>query len=267
MKLCERPGCKFPRVFFSKSLNLKVCLHCKITYHSQVDFKRIHESKQAKEVVDAISHWLGAIRSHSRTYSIEDLFRGFEGELRDFEQKTEEIRRRLADAEDQDKVDEIKKIEKEAFELKRQLDSSEMMHNFAINRLQITMDCTVRGIMNEEMRDETQVKRLMTLAKENMVQDFERRYEERYNRRNEKLRRKYEEQYRDLMEGYKWKIDQQDVTIKTQQREIRSIKDEAIEKDSKMDKLVEESKKIEAKLELERKSTLGRFFEFYKAKT
>ena len=197
------------------------------------------------------------------------MFRGFEGELRDFEQKTEEIKKRLADADDQDKVDEIKKIEKEAFELKRLLDSSEMMHNFAINRLQITMDCTVRGIMNEEIRDETQVKRLMTLAKENMVLDFERRYEERYNRRNEELKREYEEQYRAQIEEYKSKIDQQDAAIKTQQREMRSIKDEAIEKDSQINQLVKEFKKMEAELELERnnKSTLCRLFEIYKAKT
>ena len=102
-----------------------------------------------------------------------------------------------------------------------------------------------------------------------MTQDFERRYEERYNRRNKELKREYEEQYRAQIEEYKSKIEQQDVTIKTQQREIKSIKDVVVEKDSQMDKLVEEFKKMEAELELERnnKSTLGRFFEFYKAKT
>ena len=68
------------------------------------------------------------------------------------------------------------------------------------------MDCATKGIITDEIYEDAQVKRLLTLAKENMVQDFERRYEERFNKMNEELKREYEEQYRTQMNEYEKKV-------------------------------------------------------------
>ena len=269
MKLCERPGCKFPRVFFNQAHSLKVCLNCRMTYHSQLNFKRIRDSKQAKEEIETISIWLAAIRTHSETYPIEGLFKGFKSELRDFELKTQEVRKRLADAERNDLFWDFKEIEKEAFEIKRQIDSSQMMANFAFHRFQINMDWAVKGTMNEEMKDDSQVERLLTLAKEGMVQDLERRYEERYNRRNEELKREYEDQYRAQIEEYKAKIEQQNTDLENRRREVTTLQNDARVKDARIDQLVEDWKNMEGEIEsIQNESfTIKKFFEYYKAKT
>ena len=123
--------------------------------------------------------------------------------------------------------------------------------------------------MNEEMKDETQVTRLLTLAKEGMIQDLERRYEERYNRRNEELKREYEDHYRAQIEEQKVKNEQSEITIENHKREINILCVEVSSKDSKIDQLEEESKKREAALELIRSSESASkcLFNFYKAKT
>ena len=269
MRLCERPGCRYPRVFFNQAHSLKVCLNCRMTYHSQLNFKRIRDSKQAKEAIETILIWLAAIRTHSETYSIEDLFKGFKSELRDFELKTQEVRRRLAEAEINDLFWDFKEIEKEAFELKRQIDSSQMMANFTFHRFQINMDWAVKGTMNEEMKDDSQVERLLTLAKEGMIQDLERRYEERYNRRNEELKREYEGQYRAQIEEYKAMIEQQNTDLENHRREVNTLQNDARVKDARIDQLVEDWKNMEDEIEsIQTESfTIKKFFEYYKAKT
>ena len=109
-----------------------------MTYHSQLDFIKIPDAKFAKEAVETNSSWLKEMHIHSNTYNIEDLFKGFKGELSNFVQKNEEIRKRLKEAEDKDAIEEIDEIEKEAFELKKQIDSSEMMRSFTFHRFQLT---------------------------------------------------------------------------------------------------------------------------------
>ena len=123
--------------------------------------------------------------------------------------------------------------------------------------------------MNEEMKDDTQVKRLLDLAKEGMVQDLERRYEERYNRRNEELKREYEDQYRAQIEEYKAKNEQSEIVIENHKREINILKEKISSKDTMIDQLVEESKKREEVFEVMRSSeSSSKFlFDFYKAKT
>ena len=269
MKLCERPGCRYPRVFFNQAHSLKVCLNCRMIYHSQLNFKRIRDSKQAKEEIETISIWLAAIRTHSETYTIEDLFKGFKSELRDFELKTQEVRKRLTDAERNDLFWDFKEIEKQAFEIKRQIDWSQMMANFAFHRFQINMDWAVKGTMNEEMKEDSQVERLLTLAKEGMIQDLERRYEERYNRRNEELKREYEDQYRAQIEEYKAMIEQQNTDLENHRREVNTLQNDARVKDARIDQLVEDWKNMEGEIESIQTESLSikRFFEYYKAKT
>ena len=94
--------------------------------------------------------------------------------------------------------------------------------------------------MNEEMKDDSQVERLLTLAKEGMVQDLERRYEERYNRRNEELKREYEDQYRAQIEEYKAKIEQQNTDLENRRREVTTLQNDARVKDARIDQLVED---------------------------
>ena len=123
--------------------------------------------------------------------------------------------------------------------------------------------------MNEEMKDDTQVERLLTLDKERMIQDLERRYEERYNRRNEELKREYEDQYRAQIEEQKIKNEQSEITIENHKREINILKEKISSKDTMIDQLVEESKKREEALEVMRsnESASKCLFDFYKAKT
>ena len=108
-----------------------------MTYHSHLDFSRIPEAKQVKEAIATNSLWLNVILTHTNTYPTEDLYKGLKDELRDFIIKNEEFRKRLDEAEENDNEGEITKIEDEAFELKRQIDSSEMMRNFTFHRFQI----------------------------------------------------------------------------------------------------------------------------------
>ena len=105
------------------------------------------------------------------------------------------------------------------------------------------MDCATKGIITDEIYEDAQVKRLLTLAKENMVQDFERRYEERFNKRNEELKREYEEQYRSQIDEYINKTDQQNTIIENHKKDINILKEETKSKDIKIDKLEEELKK------------------------
>ena len=187
-----------------------------MTYHSQLDFIKIPDSKIAMEAIDTISQWLQAIREHANSYNIEGYYKGFKGELGDFEQRKEEIRKRLKEIEDRDAVEEIEKIEKEVFDLKKQLDSSEMMRNFTFHRFQITMECASKGVITEEIKDDTHVKRLLTLAKENMIQSYERSYEEKYSKKNEELHEEYESKYKNQLEDNKTQIDQFKVKIEEQ---------------------------------------------------
>ena len=131
------------------------------------------------------------------------------------------------------------------------------------------MDCATKGIITNEIYEDAQVKRLLTLAKENMVQDFERRYEERFNNRNEELKREYEEQYRTQIDEYINKTQQQDTIIENHKREINVLKEETKSKDTKIDKLEEEFKKKEVELEQIKTNELLHkwLFEFYKVKT
>ena len=138
MKECEKPGSKSPQVFFSKALGLKVCLLCRMTYYSYHKFIKIPDVKLSVEAIDTNSLWLDTILVHSNTYPIEDLFKGFKGELNDFMLKNEEFIKRLREAANSDNFEEITKIEEEVFEFKQQIDSSEMMRNFTFHRFQIT---------------------------------------------------------------------------------------------------------------------------------
>ena len=139
------------------------------------------------------------------------------------------------------------------------------------------MECTAKGTINEEIKEDAYLKGLLTQAKENMALDFERRYEDRSTKRDKELKDKYEELYKTKIDECKTsiddhtkKIEQQDVTIRNLNSEIIKIKDEIIEKDAKIGNLTEESKTKEAKIELLEETNdnnLKRFFEFYKAKT
>ena len=132
------------------------------------------------------------------------------------------------------------------------------------------MDCAAKGTINEEMKEDTQVNRLLTLAKENMAQTFQTRYEERYNIRNEELKKEYAEQYSAQIDELSSKIQQQDTTIENHKREINTIKDEVKVKDDKLDKILEEFKATEKGLEIIKTNELllsKTVFEFYKAKT
>ena len=107
----------------------------------------------------------------------------------------------------------------------------------------------------EEAKENSYDNRLITLAKVNMAQDFERRYEEKH---------------KSQIDEYIAKIDQQDAKIEDQNKTIISINEEIKEKDSKIDQLVEELKEKEAEIEslTETKNLACKiFFEFYKAKT
>ena len=132
------------------------------------------------------------------------------------------------------------------------------------------MDCAAKGTISEEMKEDTQVKKLLTLAKENMQQIFQTRYEERYNIRNEELKREYAEQYSAQIDELSSKIQQQDTTIENHKREISTIKDEVKVKDDKLDKILEEFKSTEKELEMAKTNELlllKKVFEFYKDKT
>ena len=257
MKECEKPGCKSPQVFFSKVLGLKVCLTCRMTYYSQHKFIKIPDAKLSVEAIDTNSLCLDTILAHSNTYPIEDLFKGFKGELNDFILKNEEFRKRLREAANSDNFEEITKIEEEVFEFKQQIDSSEMMRNFTFNCFQIKMDCVAKGTITEDTKDDMQINRLLNLAKESMAQDFQRRYTERYNQIEENLKREYEERYsaqiRDQnakIEELQTKIEQQDSIIEANQKDIIKIQDEGKEKDAKIEEFVEESKNVDAIIEL-----------------
>ena len=102
-----------------------------------------------------------------------------------------------------------------------------------------------------------------------MVQDLERRYEEKYNRRNEELKKECEDHYRAQIEEQKVKNEQSEIIIENHKREINILKEEISSKDSKILQLEEESKKREAALELIRSSESASkcLFDFYKAKT
>ena len=141
--------------------------------------------------------------------------------------------------------------------MKKQIDASEMMRNFTFNCFQIKMDCAAKGTITENMEEDTQNNRLLNLAKENMAQDFQRRYTERYNQIEENLKREYEERYsaqiRDQnakIEELQTKIEQQDSIIEANQKDIVKIQDEGREKDTKIEEFVEESKNVDAILEL-----------------
>ena len=132
------------------------------------------------------------------------------------------------------------------------------------------MDCAAKGTLNEEMEEDTQVKRLLTIVKENMAQDFKRRFEEKLNQKNEELKRNYEENYKAQIEENKTKIILQDTAIENQKKELIEIKYLIKEKEETIDKLIEESKAKEAKIEslIEGNNpNCKRFFEFYKDKT
>ena len=133
------------------------------------------------------------------------------------------------------------------------------------------MDCAAKGTMNEEMEEDAQVKRLLTIAKENMAQDFKRRFEEKFYQKNEELKRDYEENYKAQIEEYKTKILLQDTAIENQKIKLTEIKDSIKEKEETIDKLIEESKakeaKIESLIEGNNPNCKRFFFEFYKDKT
>ena len=210
---------------------------------------------------------------HSNVFPVEELYKGFKGELNDFILKNEEVKKKLRDAQEKDLVEDIDSIEKKAFELKKQIDASEMMRNFTFNCFQIKMDCAAKGTITEDMEEDTQINRLLNLAKEKMAQDFQRRYMERYNQIEENLKREYEERYnaqiRDQntkIEELQTKIEQQDSIIEANHKNIVKIKDEAREKDTKIEEFVEESKDIDAIIELLNIDSATLLYELYKAK-
>ena len=213
--------------------------------------------------------------NHSNVFPVEELYKGFKGELNDFILKNEEVKKKLKDAQEKDLVEDIDSIEKEAFELKKQIDASEMMKNFTFNCFQIKMDCAAKGTITEDMEEDTHNNRLLNLAKENMAQDFQRRYMERYNQIEENLKREYEERYsaqiRDRnakIEELQAKIEQQDSIIEANQKDIIKIQDEDREKDTKIEEFEEESKYVDAILELLNidSAMTGKLYELCKAK-
>ena len=107
MKLCCKPGCKSARAFYNTPHHLEVCLSCRLTYYSDISFLKIPDCSLSIQTLDSISLWLSAIRNHSQSFAIEDIFKGFDGELRAFEELTSELRRRLKQAGEQDLFEEI----------------------------------------------------------------------------------------------------------------------------------------------------------------
>ena len=137
MKDCERHGCKLPRAYFNKALGLKICLICRMTYYSNQRFIKIPDDKLVTQAVETNSLWLEAILNYSNTFHIENLYKGFKEELSNFIVKNEDIKNRLKESEANDLIEDIISIEEEIFDLKNQIDSSEMMHNFIFHRFQV----------------------------------------------------------------------------------------------------------------------------------
>ena len=126
----------------------------------------------------------------------------------------------------------------------------------------------MKGILNQEIEEEKEISGLLTIAKENMVRTFERRYEEKINTRSQELKKDYEEQYRAKIDELEEKVEQQDNIIANHKQEIKDLKGKDKENKERIDQFEEDFHKKEGELETIKtdNSVLKMLFDFYKTK-
>ena len=94
----------------------------------------------------------------------------------------------------------------------------------------------MKGILNQEIKEEKEAVGLLTLAKENMMRTFERRYEEKDAKRNIELKKEFADNYKAKIDELNAKIEQQEVIIKEQEKQLENYKENSTIKDETINK-------------------------------
>ena len=96
----------------------------------------------------------------------------------------------------------------------------------------------MKGILNQEIKEEKEAVGLLTLAKENMIRTFERRYEEKDVKRNIELKKEFSDNYKAKIDELNAKIVQQEVIIKDQEKQLENYKESSTMKDETINKII-----------------------------
>ena len=193
MEKCWIIGWESPAVYYNEIKKLKVCVSCKKEYYSNTKFERISDDVNQKQTINTILLYFKNIHEYMKTYPIEDIFKGFGDELKEFEIRTEEFKKKLKIAKDHDLQEEVDSIENDLLKLKEQIDLSEMMKNFTSHQFQTQIERLEKNKKYEEKKEEGIEEdddiRVTALTKEKISEGFERMYDERISKLNEEYDR------------------------------------------------------------------------------
>ena len=117
----------------------------------------ITEVQEVKETIGFISKVLKAINNHAKVHNIDLVYNGFSDELHIYEERLLNITNKIKDVTESASIEQYTCINKEAIGmnilfiwiviifivLKKELDLSELMHNFLKYRFQIALDQSI----------------------------------------------------------------------------------------------------------------------------
>ena len=148
---------------------------------------------------------LEAINYHSKIYNIDAIYNGFSGTLLLYENRLFDINKRF-----QDKVESNLTVQYSSFckevlgkylfchknnyshiDLKKEIDLSELMHNFLKHRFQIDLDQSVGNSSEYPIGNEINYNKLLIESKKEIEENCEHEYNEKREKEKERMHREY----------------------------------------------------------------------------
>ena len=148
---------------------------------------------------------LEAIDYHSKIYNIEAIYNGFSGTLLLYENRLFDINKRF-----QDKIESNLTVQYSSFckevlgkylfcdknnyshiDLKKEIDLSELMHNFLKHRFQIDIDQSVGNSSEYPVGNEVYYNKLLIESKKEIMENCEDKYNEKLEKEKERIHREY----------------------------------------------------------------------------
>ena len=175
---------------------------------------------------------LEAINNHSKIYNIDDIYNGFSDALLLYENKLLDINKRFHDKVESNLTVQYSSFCKEVLgkdlfchknnyshiDLKKELDLSELMHNFLKHRFQIALDQSVESSSEYPVGNEIHYNKLLVESKNEIVEN----YEHEYNTKLEKEREIIHKQYRSDLDKLTNQVKENETIIKNKNEEIKA---------------------------------------------
>ena len=239
-------GCPHVHTHTLTQLGSNVWFNCLMIYHSDCEYRKIEDSKEATQSIKILQTYLDDIKVTAQANRFHIQFKTFFDDLSVFFSELDSLRKRLSAAIQQNRNEEFSSVKTDALKTMQRLDSSQVMIIYAKYRAHSLLEKRVNGTSEDESMPSSKKSKLNEKMNNSELEVLSNSKEE--SKGNPK------EDYIMLMENYAEKY--KDLELKVQHLEEENTEFKSKIKIENESKIQTEEKCIRLETEIENLSKL-----------